>query len=336
MYIIKFLHSLFPLRIYFVIGLLVLYGCADIQNPNDSDIDDKELTRTESIPENAIKMTPAMDYFPPVVHSEEYEDPLPLPDPVNTAGIEDAPVITADGTTFIFFFTPDGNIPVRNQILDGVSGIWWCMWDSSAWTEPKRAQLAGPNELHLDGPFAIQKNILWFGSARVENYGELDIWTAELFQGDWRNWQNAGEQINLDFDAGELYLTADGQKLFFGAPENEGGDLDLWLIIRDNQTWSEPVNLGPTINSSQTEYQPYISPNGSQLWFTRYSSLGYRGTAVFRSIRSGETWSEPEEMVSNYVGDPGLDAAGNLYFTHLFYDEEGNKIEADIYVAYRR
>ena len=62
--------------------------------------------------------------------------------------------------------------------------------------------------------------------------------------------------------------------------------------------------------------------------------MGYRGPAIFRSIKSGGIWSDPEEIVSNYVGDPELDADGNLYFTHLFYDDADHKIEADIYVAY--
>ena len=99
----------------------------------------------------------------------------------------------------------------------------------------------------------------------------------------------------------------------------------------------DPVNLGAPVNTVGDESRPFISSDGRELWFTRMASgIGYAGPAILRSIRTGDTWSEPEEIVSNFVGDPGLDDDGNLYFTHLFYDAAGEKLEADIYVAYRR
>ncbi len=318
-------------EIHLIAVIFIFYGCSLKQNPDDSE----EMTREESLAADAVKMTPATDYFPPVLHSADFYDTVPMAGPINTAGIEDAPVITPDGSTFIFFFTPDGNIPAEDQLFDGVSGVWWCTWDGSSWTEPVRARLADPGELHLDGPFAVQGDTLWFGSARAGNYGDLDIWTAVLSKGTWTNWQNAGEQLNQDFDAGELYPTAGGKTLFFGAQSNSGNDLDIWHTVRQGESWSVPVNLGALVNTSGNEGQPFVSADGADLWFARVSGLGYGGPAVFRSRKSGDTWSTPEEIVSNYVGDPGLDAAGNLYFTHVFYDDEGHKIESDIYVAQR-
>ncbi len=294
-------------------------------------------TREESIPEGAVKMTPETDFWPPVIHSSEWSNPIPMPGLINTAGVEDSAVIAADGNTFLFFFTPDGNVPAENQILDGVTGVWWCTKNGTEWTEPVRAYLADTNGLHLDSPFSIQENTLWFGSIRTDNLGDIDIYTAVLSGGEWMNWQNAGEQINLEFDVGELYLTGDGNSLFFGKVGGGFGQSDLWLTTRNNQEWSAPVNLGTPVNSSGDESRPFISSDGSELWFTKMvSGKGYRGPAIFRTIKTGEIWSEPEEIVSNYVGDPGLDDNGNLYFTHLFYDDAGNKIEADIYVSFRR
>ncbi len=309
-------------------------GCAKDSSPDAEEI---EMTREASIPEDAIKVTPGTDIYPVVIHSALWSAPIPMPGPVNTAGVEDAPVITPDGQTFIFFFTPEGNTAPEKQVLDGISGIWWCTKIGAVWQEPVRAHLADRGEFHLDGPFAVCGNMLWFGSIRAGNYNEIDIYTGELIDGEWRNWQNAGEQLNLEFGVGELYLTADGNSLYFGRTEGGFGQTDLWLTTRDSQEWSTPVNLGNKINSAGDESRPFISPDSSELWFTRMaSSKGYMGPAIFRAVKTGHTWSEPEEIVSNYVGDPALDNDGNLYFTHLFYNAEGQKIEADIYVAYRR
>lgn len=298
---------------------------------------ENNIQRETTIPENAVKMTPETDTYPPVIHSTEWSSPIPMSGPINTAGVEDAPVITSDGNTFIFFFTPDGNLPPQEQILDEVTGVWWCKWNGTNWTKPIRADLCNEGELHLDGPFAVQGNTLWFGSIRAGNYRDIDIYTAKLSIGEWLSWRNAGEQINLEFSVGENYLSADGNSMYFGKTGGGFGQNDLWLTEKDGASWSQPVNLGAPVNSANDESRPFISSDGSELWFTRMvSGKGYHGPAIFRSIKIGEIWSEPEEIVSNYVGDPGLDDNGNLYFTHLFFDNEGNKIEADIYVATHR
>jgi hypothetical protein len=76
--------------------------------------------------------------------------------------------------------------------------------------------------------------------------------------------------------------------------------------------------------------------DGDTLWYTHEGSASGHGPSIWRAHRTAEGWSSPEEVVTGYVGDPGIDASGDLYFTHLFYDAEGRKIEADIYVCRRR
>ena len=54
------------------------------------------LTRLESLPADAVKITPENDLYPPILHSDEYETPVSLEGPVNTAGAEDSPFFPAD------------------------------------------------------------------------------------------------------------------------------------------------------------------------------------------------------------------------------------------------
>ena len=57
---------------------------------------------------------------------------------------------------------------------------------------------------------------------------------------------------------------------------------------------------------------------------------------VFKSLKTKDGWSEPEEIVSNFAGEPVLDAQGNLYFVHHYVTKDMKIIEADIYVAYKK
>jgi hypothetical protein len=82
----------------------------------------ENVDRLAKIPAAAVKMSPATDEHPPVLLSDEFEDPLPVPGAVNTAGAEDSPFIPPDGGTLFFFFTPDVTVPVEKQLLDGATG----------------------------------------------------------------------------------------------------------------------------------------------------------------------------------------------------------------------
>lgn len=309
--------------------LLILSSCAQ-PGPVQT------KTRAETIPATAVKMTPETDVYPPVLHSDQWQAPVPLGSPIDTAGAEDSPFITPDGNNFYFFFTPDVSVPAEKQLLDGVTGIWWSQKDDGNWTEPERVVLN--SDVALDGCEFVQGDIMWFGSVRAGNYGEVDVYTAKFKDGKWTDWQNAGEQLNKQYDIGEFHLSADGNTLYFHWSDHGGyGGLDLWKSEKTATGWGEPVNLGPKVNSENDEGWPFLSSDGSELWFCGQSRLGYIGPAVFRSLRMADgTWGEPEEIISNFAGEPTLDDAGNIYFVHHFFSKDGTMIEADIYVAYKK
>ena len=101
--------------------------------------------------------------------------------------------------------------------------------------------------------------------------------------------------------------------------------------------WTEPVALPSPINTNEyDEDQPFITPDGNELWFTGQSRLGYTGPAIFRCKNVNGSWGAPEEIISNFAGEPTLDSNGNIYFVHHFFSEERDMIEADIYVAYKK
>lgn len=294
----------------------------------------KAPERLESVPAAAHKMTPAEDAWPPAA-PKGWDRPQPLPAPVNTAGAEDSPFITLDGRSLYFFFTPDLHIPVEKQLLDGVTGIWVSQRTGESWGEPQRVLLSTPGEPALDGCEFVLEDWMAFCSVRAGNLNEIDLYTAVRRNNLWTDVKDWGRQINLDYQVGEMHITADGQTMVFASKRPGGlGGFDLWLSAKTNDGWSEPINPGGPVNTTSDENRPYLSPDGQTLWFDSTSRRGFPGPAIFRSLRSADgRWGEPEEIISQFAGEPSLSADGHtLYFVHHYFSTDMKQmIEADIY-----
>lgn len=304
---------------------LLTAGCANQYAENPP-------TREDTIPENAVKMTPKTDLYPPILHSDEWEQPVPVQGLINTAGAEDSPFVLSDGSILFFFFTPDVNKSPVEQVQDGVTGIYVSKNQNGYWSNPERVILQSPGKLSLDGCECVQDDIMWFCSVREGNFREIDVYTAEFKDGKWKNWRNAGEKLNVDYKIGEFHLTSDQNELYFHSERPGGrGGLDIWVTRKVKGEWQEPENVG-VCNTQENEGWPFMTDNGEELWFTRT----YEGTSgIFRSKKEGGKWGEPESILSQFAGEPSLDHEGNLYFVHHFF-RDGKMIEADIYVAYHK
>ncbi len=315
-----------PAKLFiFLAGLLALLlpGCeADVSGPR---------YREETLPADAVKVTPGSDDHPPILHCTEFLPPEPVSGRVNTMGAEDSAFVLADGRTLYFWFTPDVRVPPEQQVLDGVTGIYVSHLLDGQWSEAQRVTLREPGDVCLDGGVYVRGDEMWFCSIREGNYREIDMWTARLSDGEWQNWQNAGELLNVGYGVGEMHITTDGQELYYHSDRPGGtGGRDIWMTERKDDTWSEPVNV-TAVNSPDMDGWPFVTEDGSEFWITRT----HMGTpALFRSIKTTSGWNEPELIISQFAGEASLDRSGNVYFTHHFFSE-GQMIEADIYVARR-
>ena len=168
---------------------------------------------------------------------------------------------------------------------------------------------------------------MYFCTAR-EGYIGLNWFRAEYAAGSWGSWDVSGFDPSLE--VGELHIY--GDELYYHSGRAGGeGSLDIWMATREDSQWADPVNVA-AVNSADDDSRPYLTPDGNELWITRT----YLGTpAIFRSKKVDGSWQEPEMIVSQFAGEPTLDAPGNLYFVHHFYDNNV-MIEADIYVAYKK
>jgi len=310
------------LSLSLVLFLGITTGCTDDPVPEYPNV-----SREEKIPEDAIKITPETDSYPPILHSDEWETPIPISNLINTAGGEDSPFIPIDRDELYFFFTPDVNAPAEQQVMDNVSGIYVASYLDGVFQKPERVWLQESGKLALDGAEFVQGNDMLFATSR-EGYTGIHWFSAEFINGRWSDWQES--DFDPDFQVGELHIHEN--ELYYHSYKAGGsGKLDIWKLTKMDGVWGNPINL-ETVNTSEDEGWPYITSDGNELWFTRV----YQGTpAIYRSLKLNNEWTEPELIISRFSGEPTLDKYGNLFFTHIFYENE-MKVEADIYVAYRK
>lgn len=92
-------------------------------------------------------------------------------------------------------------------------------------------------------------------------------------------------------------LNADASLLYFSAYSEKGnGDMDLFVSKRKDNTWSNPENLGQTINAEASETFPSISPDGNTLMFSRQERVkdSISIPQVFVAQKDKSSWTKPQ------------------------------------------
>jgi len=127
---------------------------------------------------------------------------------------------------------------------------------------------------------------------------------------------NLGQIVNTSsIDAGPS-ISADGLSLYFSSDRTGGyGGQDLWITTREtiNDPWSEPVNLGPTVNSSASEAHPDISANDRELYFRSPRPGGFGGHDLWVTTRAtvSDPW-EPPVNLGSIVNTSSRDSIPNI------------------------
>lgn len=153
-------------------------------------------------------------------------------------------------------------------------------------------------------------------------------------------WKNSVPiaSVNTAENEGAQCISADGRLLFFtacGRPEGKGS-CDIYMSVRKNGSWSQPVNLGAPVNSGAWETQPSISADGHFLYFTSNRNGGKGKMDVWRAEKIGITpdgfpvYGKVINMEGiNTVGDelsPFIHPDGKtLYFSSDYWPGMGGK-----------
>lgn len=102
-----------------------------------------------------------------------------------------------------------------------------------------------------------------------------DIYRVAFRQGSLGNPEKLAPPINSPRQDAHPFISPSGNMLIFDSNRPGGyGDNDLYICFRNSdQTWRQPINLGPTINTAAYEALPYLSYDRRYLFFSRHNNI---------------------------------------------------------------
>ncbi|MDQ8051595.1 MAG: OmpA family protein [Pedobacter sp.] len=109
----------------------------------------------------------------------------------------------------------------------------------------------------------------------------LNMFSANYVGGKWFNIKPFPYN-SLEYSTAHPAFTPDGNTLYFVSDMPGGfGGKDLYYSLKDGDSWTKPMNMGPEINTEGDETFPYIAPNGD-LYFASNGYTGLGGLDIFK------------------------------------------------------
>jgi outer membrane protein OmpA-like peptidoglycan-associated protein len=233
----------------------------------------------------------------------------------------------------VFWISPDNNrILIRNAFVDGDyagNGVSMSYRKrDGTWSQPEALRIKNYDKYdrgHQNGASMAQdgQTLLLYMSAERGSYNN-DLYVCFLeADGTWTEPKSLGKKINLPkYDEMTPYLAADGETLYFSSNRPGGlGDNDIWISKRLDKTWtkwSEPVNLGAPINTS--DWDAFFTMDaGGEYAYMSTSLNGFGESDIVRVKLLEKEKPAPVVLVSGnvYNKKTGLPLSASLLYETL-------------------
>ncbi len=234
------------------------------------------------------------------------------------------PVISFDGKTLVF--------TTKRKFYQA---IYVSRMVNGSWSTPVNITL----DLQVDGncsSLSVSNDGNEIYLFKDDNH-DGNIYVSRFVNDKWLPMKKLNENINTKYYETHASISSNGRKLFFTSNRKGGyGDLDIYVSERDSgDYWKPAKNLGAVINTPMNENTPFISSDGSTLYFSSESHNNMGGYDIFFSQQKPDgTWGKPinlgyplntpdDDLFYTPIGDGG-------YALMALFDPDGYG-EQDIY-----
>ncbi len=162
----------------------------------------------------------------------------------------------------------------------------------------------------------------------------LKMFSASWQNNNWTDWQTF---VFNDTTRSYGHPAVEGnEELFFFVSDMEGGygGTDIYVCFNIDHKWTNPINLGPHVNSPFNDMYPFYHPDGT-LYFSSNRPEGMGGYDIYSA-------TENEDGDYEYVVNVGMPINSSLDDISIYWNKEknlgyfssnreGGKGEEDIY-----
>jgi len=233
---------------------------------------------------------------------------IPLPARVNSSADDYLPSITADGKSLYFTsINPNGHNDEDIFLTTFENGRWSAAQQLDDTINTPYNDSA--NSISPDGT-----KLVLYGDYQG-GYGNGDNFYSSMTIRGWSEVRPLPRPLNSKYFDSDGIFTPDGNAFIFVSDRPGGigeyhpkdalfhgdlaGNTDIYICEWDGQQWSDPINLGPAINTPYAERTPFLHPDGKTLYFSSSGHAGLGGLDVFKTVRkSPNSWTEWEEPVN--------------------------------------
>lgn len=188
-------------------------------------------------------------------------------------------------------------------------GFSFCTLGKNGWSEPVGIRVKNYEKMSQEGT-TVSSNMHSSNSVLLMSFVPKKKKTHDIYVSFREDEKSYTEPVSIglnteSYEEFSPFLAADGVTLYYSSDRSGGyGSCDIWMSKRLDSTWqkwSEPVNLGPDVNSSDWDAWYSIAAKGDEAYLTR--SNGTNGSDICRVKLREEMRPEPVVLIRGKVLD---------------------------------
>jgi flagellar motor protein MotB len=236
---------------------------------------------------------------------------------INSPSEDYGPTLSADADQLIF--TSKRKRRGINNVVD--EDLYTARFENGVWTEAEA--LPKPiNSPYNEGSACISKDgkTLYFARCECPTcHGNCDLYVSTFKDGQWSVPKSLGANVNSTAWDSQPTLSPGEDTLYFASDRLGGFGLsDIWYTVKQkNGQWSRALNMGPTVNTRESEVSPFYHPLYHVLYFSsRGQLLNFGDFDIYKTYRVRGRWQEPINI------GPLVNGKGSEYYFTIDADSK--------------
>jgi len=267
-------------------------------------------------PENGYGAGASQDiWFSELDQDNNWSKAQRMPEALNNGQYNSLKGVTPDGITLL----------VEGAFEDGKymgRGLSFSLKTESGWSKPQKLEILNYKQMavgiYSSSSLSNDSKTLIMAFSEVKGSNFDDLYFSHLLEDStWSQPKRLGDRVNTRFTETTPFIASDGSTIYFSSNRPGGqGSNDIYYTKRLDDTWenwTEPANMGPTVNTSA--WEAYYSIDASAEFAYLVSNRNSLGKSDIVKVRLGADL-QPDPVV--------------LIYGKVFNSKTKNPVEANI------